>query len=228
MAQLKRRQFGEIIGGLGDMVYRSVQGTSVVSRRPIMYTKPTTAAYNFKISRFRTAVLFGIAAAKLKDLKEIWRRLYPIKRPYNLIISCNHSAAQPGDIKEYAVISPPAGFGVRLNTTEFDGSLLKVDLHPLTNDSGIDVSKEKSVKLEMVGVFSDPLISDVKPVYMFPIISEAAEFNLTDPLSFRFLMSTANVDMAKRYGRKKIFCSLVTLGEDARPLRASATFCAVL
>ena len=112
MAILKSNPLGIISGRVGDLVFRTVHGTTYVSKRPDSNPRKLSDAEINSRKAFANNISFAKILYSYPELRSIWSNIY--KSPWNKIIALNKKHITPEHPLPSARITPPGGFSVYL------------------------------------------------------------------------------------------------------------------
>lgn len=224
MAELNKKYFGNLTGKFGDVVFRQRGSKNYVAQKPKSYSPPQTPEFLERTGKFKLSIRLASVINSIAELKVIWTPLVTGKLVFHHLVSLNYQAIETAGVNNQVKVSPDTGFGARLESAVPGGSSLTVNMHPLTVESGIDLSVEKEIQLAAAAVFADPNVEGLVPVHIFPLLSARTVFNLTDPLTFVVNFSTADADLTGSYNSKKFFCTLITFDAQYNPVKAAKTF----
>jgi len=112
MAILKTNPLGQLSGRVGNIVFRVVNGKTIVSQRPFYSEHPLSSKEKIRRSKFTTAVRFAKEVNQLPLLHDIWKLSY--RTPWHNILKLNAAKVSEFIPTTENIIVPPGGFPVSI------------------------------------------------------------------------------------------------------------------
>jgi len=112
MAILKTNPLGQLSGRVGNIVFRNVNGKTIISQRPVYSEHPLSSKEKLRRSKFTTAVRFAKEVNQHPLLHQIWELSY--RTPWNTILKLNLPKVSQFIPTTENIIVPSGGFPVSI------------------------------------------------------------------------------------------------------------------
>lgn len=228
MARLEKRYFGELKGKFGDAVFKKLGDNNYVARRP-KYTKPDTEEFKVRTNAFKFSCKLASLINANSYLKSVWRsRLGKNVQIHPRLISVNYNAFKNGTVIGNIQLVPDGGFGIKFDSMILDENQLSLKIEPLTTNSSIDASVDKSIRAVTFIIMTSPVDPSHIPVRIIQLNSAPVQVSLEDELTFDHQVFTADNELLNGYQVKLFFSTLITFDESNHISRYSNTFIPML
>ena len=224
MAQLKKKLFGDIIGGFGDAIYRERFGENFISQKPVDYTTPMDAASIARRKRFRLTGKTAKSIYGVKPLKGLWQQVTPPDMPtYPYIFSTNYKYVTDVSVSDMLQIVPGYGFGVTVTTQSVDATKVNVVMAAIGENAGINKSAEPNMMMGCVLFLSDPVNQESDPYILLSLASVSQPTDLAGELTFDAILTSQQSQIFNAYQVNKAYIAVVTLDSQDNPVHYSST-----
>lgn len=225
MARLTGQIMGKPKGKIGDIVFKSLYGATLIVSAPTSFRPPMDEASITRRTKFRFVVKLSSAIIRLLSVKLLWKSSVPSgKSGYSCLLSSAYKRLRDGlDISGIKLIEK-AGFVAANPAVTLNPSSIKVDLDALGVESDIDPNIEKNISLEGVVYLSSPIDETDLPYQFLPFSSADQVVDVNTALSFTIPFHAADALTFQGYSVKKILATLVTKDAKGNPVKASVTF----
>lgn len=224
MAEIRKQVLGEVVGALGDIVFRARNGKNFVGVRPASFIPGTDSASVARRLKFLTTIRFSQAVNSEPVLNAIWDKVRPPEMStFNNIARLNYQYTQDESLTDLMKIVPGLGFGIVASSTNLTSSDLTLDTEAIGLNSGINTVVEVNLQMISVLFFSDPIDESVGSYYITTISSIPQSFTLEDPLNLTASLLSEQTVYYDKFREHKAFTVLVTLDAQGNPVHYSGS-----
>ncbi|MGE5457839.1 MAG: hypothetical protein ACM3RX_05755 [Methanococcaceae archaeon] len=225
MARLKGQIMGKPKGKVGDIVFKSLYGNTLIVSAPTSFRAPMDEASVTRRTKFRFVVKLSAAIIRLLSVKILWKKSVPAGQSgYSYLLSNAYRRVGADlDISAVKLINKPQ-FVCSNPAVVVNANSIKVDMDALGAQTGIDPNVEKTASLEGVVYLSSPTSETDAPYQFIPFSSQDLAVDISTALSFTVPLVGADAITFGEYSVKKILATLVTKDADGNPVKASVTF----
>ncbi|MGE5457565.1 MAG: hypothetical protein ACM3RX_04360 [Methanococcaceae archaeon] len=225
MARLTGQIIGRPKGKVGDLVFKSLYGNTLIVSAPTSFRTPMDEASVTRRSKFRFVVKLSSAIIRLLSIKLLWKKSIKDGKPaFGKLFSSAYSKVKADlDISAVHLFNDP-GFILNNPAVTINPSGIKLDMDALGATADVDPTKEKTVSLEGIVYLSSPA-DPTDPAYSFlPFSSEDVALDTATALSYTVPFAGSDAITFQSYTVKKVLAALVTKDANGVPVKASMTF----
>jgi hypothetical protein len=225
MASLKKTILGRLNGGIGDIVFKTINGKNYVASKP-GDIKVSNSPRSIEIrSKFKISIRFALAVNGMNLLKEIWNTAKPAGiSSANFIVRTNYPQITQSGINNSASLVPGFGFSVDNPVLSINSDRLRVDINALGDNTGIVLASEPNLRMMSVVLLTSPTDPSQKPYEFISLSSLNVPTVLDAALSFIANLSSQQEQIFNQYQTRKIFCTIVSLNAEQNAVHYSSTF----
>lgn len=225
MAFLRNKVLGMPTGKVGDLIFKSLHGSTLIASPASSFRTPMDEASVTRRSKFRFVVKLSSAIIKLLSIKVLLKKnVINGKSAFNNIVSSAYDRVSGNNDISKVKLLEKIGFVVPNPAVTMNPTSIKIDTDALGDSAGIDAAVEKTVSLEGVVYLSSPLES-TDPAYCFiPFSSDDITLDTATALSFTVPFLAGDGVTYQGYSVKKVLAALVTKDANGEPVKASMTF----
>lgn len=225
MARLTGQIIGRPKGKVGDLVFKSLYGNTLIVSAPTSFRTPMDEASITRRSKFRFVVKLSSAIIRCLSIKVLWKKSIKDGKPaFGKLFSAAYDKVKADlDISGVRLFNNP-GFLVNNPEVTINPSSIKVDMEALGATADVNPTVEKKISLEGIVYLSSPL-DETDPAYSFlPFSSDEKVLDTVTALSFTVPFSAGDALTFQGYTVKKVLAALVTKDANGDPVKASMTF----
>lgn len=225
MAYLKNKLLGIPQGRVGDLIFKSLHGSTLIASPAASFRTPMDEASVGRRSKFRFVIKMSSAIVKLLSIKVLLKKnMANGKSAFNNVISSSYDKiGSNNDISKVKLLEKIAFIAPNPEVT-LNPSSIKFDIEALGADADIDANVEKTVSLEGIVYLSSPLDSTNAAYCFLPFSSEDKTLDTSTALSFTVPFNAADALTYQGYTVRKVLAALVTKDANGAPVNASMTF----
>jgi len=225
MARLIGGPFGLVSGRVGDVIYRTRGGKTIVSAVP---KQRTSARSEYEIALQNKFALAGKIARGINSiaiLKHFWK-----PTAYNGNSSCNvifKNIYKLIDVKDFIsniMILPMGGFNLEGASIKTGRTNLLIECDSMNTDPEFDKKIEKYISAAGVIVLKNPT-DEMLPIHEVIAFKTLKQFLYPNKeLIVDLGLTGGTLQLFQSYAIKKVSAVFVTMDEKENPIRYSETF----
>jgi len=183
MAIMKSNLLGTISGRIGDVVYRNVNGRTIVCSRPVRKNKQADDYTIMRRLKFKNTGSFVKSAMKLKYVKEEWKKKAENMTSYNAMFKANYNNITHDDVSDLVTIFPDKRVGAIYDVRKDDrtGFGLKLQLKETLKHETI---RPKYVQMGVVIFCSEPVNKSIDEILYLHHDSKVLDTEGKDEIDF--------------------------------------------
>lgn len=216
---------GRLSGKLGDVVFRQVNGKTIVCSRPFSQAKSNDPVVLKRRAKFKLAVRLSSVLSRIPALKSIWREFFgnKINSVYYVMVKHFYNYVTHNSIADSLSIIPSFP-SMTVENVELKVDTDKIKASCKVSEPSFGMSNIATV--QMVGfIFIDDVIySGLDKYNLYKIDSEKIEYSGKGALNIEVSLKEDTFDILKCYNSKKAFCILVAYDEENKIIGYSDTF----
>lgn len=222
MAEIRKQVLGEVVGALGDIVFRARNGRNFVGVRPASFIPGTDQASVTRRLKFLTTIKFSQAVNSEPVLKAIWDKVRPPEMStFNNIARLNYQYTESENLTDLMKIVPSLGFGITTAGMNLSSGGLNIDTEAIGTNTGINTVVELNIQMVSVLFFSDPIDASVGSYYITTMSGIPQSFTLEDPQNLTASLLSEQTAYYSKFQAHKAFSVLVTLDAQGNPVHYS-------
>ncbi len=208
MARINKEILGEINGKLGNMVFRQLNGKTVMSVRPPNYKPAKTKAAKSARSKFAISVYFAKFINSIPNLKKVWNSAKISGTNSNQkIIKHNIKLIGEGILTHENIITPVA-VPLLVENLSFDETKISFTLN--LKDRNIKQAVTLPFQIHAVLYFYDPANEKEKPFTLDSILSNVTSPSAKDLYSIQLDLNDNQISLFKKYNKQIIYIAAVS------------------
>jgi hypothetical protein len=221
MAEIRNQILGKVSGKLGDIVFRKMNGKTVVSIRPRNY-KPTKSEKARKTrSKFGLIVSFAKYINSIPYLKEVWLRAnIPGSNSYQKIIKHNSKVGQESTLTIKNIITPK-GFPITVEGLSVKNNKISLTL----NFHNIEVAP---YEVHLIIYFYEPVNENEKQNIFDSMIMNIPSNSEKNLYHLEMELDNKQISLFEKYSKQILYIAVVTNAPDKNTVFWSSTFAASL
>jgi hypothetical protein len=224
MATVSKTIFGNISGGVADVVFRRVHGRVFVVSRPATYTLPTDATSIKCRNNFSCTCKLASVINSIELLHCFWE---PVVRKhvtvFHTIVKSVYITVNAGSFTSHTMLAPGADWNFVCTSFSCTASQIEVFAEsPVLSPDSFAIG-ETSLMLIAVPVFTSPVIQTPDPLILDALVSEPQALTAGSPLRFLLPPTSLFMQQYHQYRIHKVLMVLVALDEAGKPIRLSDT-----
>lgn len=242
MAQLTNSILGNISGKLGDVVFRKVNGKTVICSRPKSFTPDSSLNGISRRNKFAVNSLFAAAANKIPVIKSIWQYFlsaypYVANNPYNAISKLNYKHLSNEEISDRNFLAPQIGFQFHITNANLTSKNLIISTEPLSpsfyHDSILFINKfvknkdplsqKTNLHIAVLILANNPVTVVRKSFLFLPLTSSVENANLLSNQSFSIPIDSITSQTIAQYASLSLITALIITTKDNTPITNSIT-----
>jgi hypothetical protein len=226
MGILKKSVLGKPTGAVGDILFRLVDGRTVIGTRPVSYMPGTDQKSIDRRHRFGNTAKYSRAVNSVPALKSVWDNATPNNiSPYNGIFKASYPYITPSDVLDTAKVVPLLfGFDVDITTATIDETSVDVVIGPIGTNANIDLLVEKYIQLCVVIKCKTATVEELPDLMFIPLKSVELSLDLTNPLTFSITLADQDSEIYSLYTAHKSYFAFVTLTDAGKAVHYSTNF----
>jgi len=225
MAKLKKEILGKVSGAVGDVLFRTVNGKTIVGTRPSSFTPGNDQASLERRGRFSMANKLARHIYSIYQVRTLWKDITPSGlSPFNMIVRTNYYNVTHNTVTDKVKLIPDIGFNVTVSTLTVDENSLQLSLAGITAESGIDTAAELQFQLVGVLYLSNPTEPQSIKYDFLRLVSVEQSLVLDTALNFQIQFVNQTSQFIAQYQDRKAFLALLTLDSDKNVVNFSNTF----
>lgn len=223
MAKLKKQVFGEISGALGSVIFRDYKGVNVASMRPSNINIPNDPSALARRARFTLAAKLAKAIRQSREVKLSWVFNTPSNlTTHSYMVQVNYPFVSDSTLSDYFRLVPEKNFIASVSSFEIRDMEIVIRINELQENTGINVSVEKNIRLYAVFFLSTLNNPELAPYSFLSVESNARTLNLNEQLDFTMPLSDLDKQLLNSgYQSRKAFLVAITLDETGKPVNYS-------
>jgi len=224
MANLIKSVLGRPTGAVGDIVFRQMDGKTIVATRPGSFMPGIDEASVDRRSKFRFAVKLASAANGMDDIREIWDQNVDAGSPFQNLVKTNYPYVDADGLPGSYKLTPAGGFGTSTSLITVSPVAIEAELNPLGDNIGIDTAEEVSIRLLSLVYLYNPTDPNC-PAYDFLVkASEDIPLQLASAVIFSVPLMNQDTEKYNLYQNRSVYFAVVTLDAEGNVVHFSTTF----
>lgn len=225
MAKFKKEILGKVSGAVGDVLFRTVNGKTIVGTKPSSFTPGNDQASLERRARFSMANKLARHIHSIYQLRSLWKSATPAGlQPYNLIVRTNYYNVTHTTVTDKIKLIPYLGFNVDIVSLTVDSNSLQLNLNGITPESGINPLSELQFQLVGVLYLSNPVEPQLNNYDFLRVTSTLQAVVLNTELNFQIPFLNQTSQFISQYQDIKAFLVLITLNSENNIVSYSNTF----
>lgn len=225
MAKLKKEILGKVSGAVGDVLFRTVNGKTVVGTKPSSFTPGNDQASLERRGRFSMANKLARHIHSIYQLRTLWKDITPAGlSSFNMIVRTNYYNVTHNTVTDKVKLIPDIGFNVTVNSLTINDNSFQLSLAGNNSESGIDPATELQFQLVGVLYLSNPVEPQLNKYDFLRITSIEQAVVLNTALNFEIQFVNQTSQFIAQYQDRKAFLTLLTLDADKNVINFSNTF----
>ena len=222
---LKSPLIHRISGKLGDVVFRTIRGKTIICKRPVVRATNNPEVLSRR-KRFSINTKLSKCINDIPECKFLWMKAARNKMSsYNAIIKANYNHVSDDRIVASPYLFPQSfnfsfyDFGVKFDYCEI---LLKYSKEVF--DFINDYSKEKFIKVVGIIYCENNVCASSEPYYFKNVSSCNYPLSELGTINMSILLDTMTLNHLKQYSKYTLYYAFVTSDEDLIPINTVSTF----
>ncbi len=226
MAEIEGEILGNIKGKLGNIVFRKLNGKTVLSVRPVKYKPANSKVAKNTRARFASTVSFARFVNSIVPLKEVWSKAsIPGINSYQKLIKYNFKATGEDGLTTGNLITPP-GIPIIIEN-------LTLNKNQISFTVNLGNSKQTNSLCFPFQVFSIIYFNEAKIMFELQNFFDASGISETSGLNrnLYYIQNNLNneqIALFKKYNECIIYISVISDFSNSKAVNWSSTFSAIL
>jgi hypothetical protein len=243
MAQLTNSILGNISGKLGDVVFKKVNGKTIICSRPLFFNPDTSPNAIARRNKFALNALFARAANNIPVLKTLWQYFlsaYPYfaKNPFTALSKHNYHKLNNTEISDQNSLGPNIGFEFKITKADLFPDNLTIITAPLNpsfmQNANLFVNKylknkdpltqQTNLHIATLVHAHVPFTKTAKPFLFIPLTTSVKNANLLSKQTFKIPIPNTTSQSLSQYSSFSLITALIiTTSESDTPITNSIT-----
>ncbi len=226
MAKMNKEILGEINGKLGNIVFRQINGKTVMSVRPPNYKPAKTKPAKSARSKFAVSVYFARFINSIPALKKVWNSAKISGTNSNQkIIKHNIKLVGEGVLTPKNIITP-AAVPLMIENLSLDKTKISFTLN--LKDRNLKQTVTLPFQVHTVLYFYDPVNEKEEPLTLDSILSNVTSPSAKDLYSIQLDLNDNQISLFKKYNKQIIYIAAVSEVANNKASYWSSTYSAPL
>jgi len=222
---LKSPLIHRISGKLGDVVFRTIRGKTIICKRPVV--RPTNnPAVLSRRKKFSVNTKLSKCINDIPECKYLWTKAARNKMSaYNAIIKANYKNVSDSKLFSAPYLIPSSfSFEYYDFDVKYDSCELTINYSKEIFDFIRDYSKEKFIKVVGIIYCENNICAGSDPYCFINVSSCNYPLSESDTIKMSILLDSMTLNSLKQYSRYTLYFAFVTSGDELIPQKAVSTF----